>query len=50
MNHTELAKTLGVSKSYMSMLLSGQRRIPDQLEKPLSELVHNNQLQEVPSK
>ena len=32
------------------MMLSGQRRIPEHLEKPLSELVHKNQLQDVPSK
>jgi transcriptional regulator with XRE-family HTH domain len=46
----EIAKELGISKSYLSMMLSGQRRIPERLEKPLSELVHKNQLQEVPSK
>jgi transcriptional regulator with XRE-family HTH domain len=46
----EIAKELGISKSYLSMILSGQRRIPEHLEKPLSELVHKNQIQTVPSK
>ena len=46
----EIAKQLGISKSYLSMILSGQRRIPENLEKLLSELVHKNQLQIVPSK
>ncbi len=50
MKQIELAQKLGVSKSYLSMMLSGQRRIPEHLEKPLCELVHKNQLQEVPSK
>ena len=50
MKQVELAQQLGVSKSYLSMMLSGQRRIPEHLEKPLSELVHKNQLQKVPSK
>jgi transcriptional regulator with XRE-family HTH domain len=45
----EIAKELGISKSYLSMMLSGQRRIPEQLEQQLSELVHKNQNQEVPS-
>jgi len=50
MKQVELAKQLGISKSYLSMMLSGQRIIPEHLEKPLSELVHKNQLQNVPSK
>ncbi len=50
MKQIELAKELGISKSYLSMMLSGQRIIPEHLEKPLSELVHKNQLQTVPSK
>ena len=50
MKQVELAQKLGVSKSYLSMMLSGQRRIPGHFEKPISELVHKNQLQEVPSK
>jgi hypothetical protein len=40
MKQAELAKTLGISKSYLSMLLSGQRTIPKNLEESLSELVH----------
>jgi transcriptional regulator with XRE-family HTH domain len=43
----EIAKELGISKSYLSMILSGRRRIPTSLRKPLSELVHKNQLQEM---
>ncbi|MFC1992047.1 helix-turn-helix domain-containing protein [Chloroflexota bacterium] len=50
MKQVELAKELGISKSYLSMMLSGHRTIPSHLEKPLSELVHKNQLQGVPSK
>ncbi len=50
MNKAEIARELGISKSYLSMMLSGQRKIPTHLEKQLSELVHNNQLQGVPSK
>ncbi|MFC2003439.1 helix-turn-helix domain-containing protein [Chloroflexota bacterium] len=46
----EIAKELGISKSYLSMILAGQRRIPEGLEKPISELVHKNQSQKVPSK
>jgi len=46
----EIAKELGISKSYLSMMLSGQRKIPEHLEKPLNELVHKNQVREVPSK
>jgi transcriptional regulator with XRE-family HTH domain len=49
-NH--LAKQLGVSKSYLSMILSGQRKAPTELLSKLQSIpgVHkvvNNQLQEV---
>ena len=37
----DIAKELGISKSYLSMMLSGQRTIPEHLKQPLSELVHN---------
>ncbi len=50
MKQVELAQQLGISKSYLSMMLSGQRTIPKHLEKPLSELVHKYPIQEVPSK
>jgi transcriptional regulator with XRE-family HTH domain len=46
----EMAKELGISKSYLSMMLSGQRKIPEYMEKSLCELIHKNQLQNVPSK
>ena len=50
MKQLEIARQLGISKSYLSMILSGQRTIPKNLEKPLSELIHKNQLRGLPSK
>ncbi len=50
MKQTELAQRLGISKSYLSMILSGQRTIPEHLEIPFSELCEQNQLRKVPSK
>ena len=31
MNKTEIAKELGISKSYLSMILNGQRKCPEKL-------------------
>ena len=31
MNNSELARELGISKSYLSMILNGQRRCPEHL-------------------
>jgi len=39
---SDIAKELGISKSYLSMILSGQRKIPRHLKKPISELIYNN--------
>jgi len=50
MRQVELAQRLGISKSYLSMILSGQRTIPEYLEIPFSELCEQNQLRKVPSK
>ena len=50
MKQVELAQRLGISKSYLSMILSGQRTIPEHLEIPFSELCEQNQLRKVPSK
>ena len=50
MKQSQLAKELGISKSYLSMILSGKRTIPEHLEIPFSELCEQNQLQKVPSK
>jgi len=50
MKQTELAQELGISKSYLSMILSGQRKMPEHLARPISELCSQNQPQEVPSK
>ena len=50
MKQVELAQQLGISKSYLSMMLSGKREIPAHLKKPLSELVHKNPIQIAPSK
>lgn len=52
LNQSQLAKDLGVSKSYLSMILGGQRKCPPELEGKLQSIseVHkfvNNQLQEV---
>ena len=47
LNQTQIAQRLGISKSYLSMMLSGQRQIPDHLRSELCEL---NQLQIKPSK
>ena len=49
MKQVELAKQLGISKSYLSMILSGQRKCPEDLMKRLRATtgVHrtvNNQL------
>ena len=38
MKQIEVAKQLGISKSYLSMILSGQREVPEHLKKPISEL------------
>jgi len=51
----QLAKELGISKSYLSMILSGQRECPSELLDKLQSIpgVHNfvnSQLQFVPSK
>ena len=55
MKQVELAQKLGISKSYLSMILSGQRRCPPELIGKLQSIpgVHNlvnNPLCEVPSK
>ncbi len=50
MKQIVLARQLGISKSYLSMLLSGQRTIPEHLEIPFSELCEQKQLQKMPSK
>jgi transcriptional regulator with XRE-family HTH domain len=47
LNQTQISERLGISKSYLSMMLSGQRQIPDHLRSELCEL---NQLQFKPSK
>ena len=36
MKQVELAKRLGISKSYLSMILSGQRRCPTEIASKLS--------------
>ena len=36
MRQAELANQLGISKSYMSMIMNGQRRCPPELEQRLS--------------
>jgi transcriptional regulator with XRE-family HTH domain len=41
----DIAKELGISKAYLSMMLSGRRKIPEHLKQPLCELVNKNQLQ-----
>ena len=41
MKQVELAQRLGISKSYLSMILSGKRKAPAHLEKPFCELIHN---------
>ena len=42
MKQIELAKELGISKSYLSMILSGQRKANPELARKISSLeVHN---------
>jgi transcriptional regulator with XRE-family HTH domain len=43
MTQIQLAKELGISKSYLSMILSGQRKCPPKLAQKLSsqEVVNN---------
>jgi transcriptional regulator with XRE-family HTH domain len=43
MTQIELARELGISKSYLSMILSGQRKCPPKLAQKLSsqEVVNN---------
>lgn len=48
LNQAKLAKQLGISKSYLSMILNGQRRCPDHLKDFVNSEQH--QLQIVPSK
>jgi len=55
LKQSQLAKQLGISKSYLSMILSGQRKCPIELMDKLQSTqgVHNlvnNQLQFLPSK
>jgi transcriptional regulator with XRE-family HTH domain len=55
LKQNQLAKELGISKSYLSMILSGQRKCPPGLIEKLQSTagVHrvvNNPLWEVPSK
>ena len=50
MKQIDVARELGISKSYLSMILAGKRTIPEHLEQAISELVHKNQLQNTPSK
>ena len=38
MKQVELARRLGISKSYLSMILSGQRQCPPELADKLSSL------------
>jgi transcriptional regulator with XRE-family HTH domain len=45
MKQSELAQRLGISKSYLSMMLSGKRAIPETMKQPLSELCEQFQLQ-----
>ena len=47
MKQVELAQRLGISKSYLSMIMSGQRTIPEHLEIPFSELCEQNQLRKL---
>ena len=35
LNQAKIAEELGISKSYLSMILSGQRKCPPELEKPI---------------
>ncbi|MFC2034027.1 helix-turn-helix domain-containing protein [Chloroflexota bacterium] len=50
MKQKEIARKLGISKSYLSMIISGKREIPEHLEGQISELCEQKQLQSVPSK
>ena len=49
LNQAQIAKELGISKSYLSMILSGQRKCPPELAERLQSIpgIHkivNNQL------
>ena len=55
LKQSQLSKELGISKSYLSMILSGQRKCPPELVDKLQSIpgihkVVNNDLWEVPSK
>ena len=55
LNQSQLAKELGISKSYLSMIMSGQRKAAPELVEKFQSIpgVHkfvNNPLWEVPSK
>jgi transcriptional regulator with XRE-family HTH domain len=55
LKQSQLAKELGISKSYLSMILSGHRKCPPELVEKIQSTpgVHkivNNPLWEVPSK
>ena len=41
MKQVEIAKQLGISKSYLSMILSGQRQCPPELASQL-QIVHKS--------
>ena len=55
LNQAQISTQLGISKSYLSMILSGQRKCPPELVEKLQSIpgIHkivNNPLWEVPSK
>ena len=55
LKQSQLSKELGISKSYLNMILSGQRKCPPELAEKLQSIpeVHkivNNDLWGVPSK
>ena len=46
LNQAQIAQRLGISKSYLSMILSGQRKCPPELMDKLSSLgIVNNYIQ-----
>ena len=46
---SELAKQLGISKSYLSMIVNGKRIIPEHLRQPISEFCEQKQYRKVTS-
>lgn len=47
MNQTELAKKLGISGTYLSMILKGQRKAPERFRSQLPDKLYSNNIKNI---